>query len=83
MHCILNYPTSNENANLGMLLDLKVNYPSFILGYSDHTLPEEMKTLEIATLLGAKVIEKHFTHDKNLKGNDHYHAMDMNDLKIF
>ena len=83
MHCILNYPTSNENANLGMLLDLKANYPSFILGYSDHTLPEEMKTLEIATLLGAKVIEKHFTHDKNLKGNDHYHAMDMNDLKIF
>ena len=83
MHCILNYPTSDENANLGMLLDLKVNYPSFILGYSDHTLPEEMKTLEIATLLGAKVIEKHFTHDKNLKGNDHYHAMDMNDLKIF
>ena len=83
MHCILNYPTSNENANLGMLLDLKANYPSFILGYSDHTLPEEMKILEIATLLGAKVIEKHFTHDKNLKGNDHYHAMDKNDLKIF
>ena len=40
MHCILNYPTSNENANLGMLLDLKANYPSFVLGYSDHTLPE-------------------------------------------
>ena len=67
MHCILNYPTSNENANLGMLIDLKANYPSFILGYSDHTLPDEMKILEIATLLGAKVIEKHFTHDKNLK----------------
>ena len=83
MHCILNYPTSNENANLGMLIDLKANYPSFILGYSDHTLPDEMKILEIATLLGAKVIEKHFTHDKNLKGNDHYHAMDKNDLKIF
>ena len=83
MHCILNYPTSNENANLGMLTDLKANYPSFILGYSDHTLPDEMKILEIATLLGAKVIEKHFTHDKNLKGNDHYHAMDKNDLKMF
>ena len=41
-----------------------------------------MKNLEIATLLGAKIIEKHFTHDKSLPGNDHYHAMDIEDLKI-
>jgi N-acetylneuraminate synthase len=33
--------------------------------------------------LGATIIEKHFTHDKTLPGNDHYHAMDVNDLKIF
>ena len=42
-----------------------------------------MEVLEIATLLGAKIIEKHFTHDKTLPGNDHYHAMDLNDLKLF
>jgi len=42
-----------------------------------------MKTCEIAHLLGAEVIEKHFTFDKTLNGNDHYHAMDYNDLKIF
>ncbi len=30
-----------------------------------------------------EIIEKHFTHDKKLPGNDHYHAMDVNDLKVF
>ena len=34
-------------------------------------------------MLGAKIIEKHFTNDKTLPGNDHYHAMDINDLKKF
>jgi N-acetylneuraminate synthase len=42
-----------------------------------------MKSLEIATLLGARILEKHFTHDKTLPGNDHYHAMDKEDLKCF
>jgi N-acetylneuraminate synthase len=42
-----------------------------------------MKVLEIATLLGSVIIEKHFTHDKTLPGNDHYHAMDKEDLKLF
>ncbi|MEM7367616.1 MAG: N-acetylneuraminate synthase family protein [Bacteroidota bacterium] len=83
MHCILNYPTENANAHLGMLLDLKQKFPDAVLGYSDHTLPGEMEVLKIATLLGAKVIEKHFSHDKTLPGNDHYHAMDKEDLKHF
>jgi N-acetylneuraminate synthase len=83
MHCVLNYPTKNKDANLGMILDLKEQYPQMIIGYSDHTLPEQMKTLELATLLGAIILEKHFTYDKTLQGNDHYHAMDKNDLKIF
>lgn len=42
-----------------------------------------MKTLEVAVLLGAVIVEKHFTHDKTLQGNDHYHAMDKDDLKRF
>ena len=33
--------------------------------------------------MGAQIIEKHFTHNKKLKGNDHYHAMDSNNLKNF
>ncbi|MDX1907976.1 MAG: N-acetylneuraminate synthase family protein [Bacteroidia bacterium] len=83
MHCVLNYPTQNPNANLGMILDLRRRYPQAVAGYSDHTLPGAMEPIKIATLLGARVIEKHFTHDKTLPGNDHYHAMDKEDLKVF
>jgi len=83
LHCVLNYPTPDENANLGMIFDLKRKFPDKIIGYSDHTLPKDMKTLEVATLLGAAIIEKHFTYDKTLPGNDHYHAMDKEDLKLF
>ncbi|HIF13813.1 MAG TPA: acetylneuraminic acid synthetase, partial [Bacteroidetes bacterium] len=57
--------------------------PLHRIGYSDHTLPKDMKTLETAVLLGASILEKHFTHDKTLPGNDHYHAMDKKDLKFF
>jgi len=84
MHCILNYPTRNENAHLGMLQDLRTRYPYVLLGYSDHTLPtESMTSLVAANLLGAVVLEKHFTLDKTLPGNDHYHAMDEGDLARF
>lgn len=83
MHCILNYPTEDKNANLGMILDLRRRFPNAIPGYSDHTLPKGMESLKIATLLGAVVLEKHFTYDKTLPGNDHYHAMDKNDLAAF
>ena len=83
LHCVLNYPTLDSDANLGMILGLEKNFPNNLIGYSDHTLPKKMKSLEVATLLGAKILEKHFTHDKKLPGNDHYHAMDLNDLKKF
>jgi N-acetylneuraminate synthase len=83
MHCVLNYPTMDENANLGMIKDMIRLFPDVVPGYSDHTLPKDMHTLEVATLLGATVLEKHFSHDKTLPGNDHYHAMDYKDLQHF
>ena len=84
LHCILNYPTTNENAHLRMITGLLRAFPGQLIGYSDHTLPDDsMTALVVAHLLGAVVIEKHFTHDKNLTGNDHYHAMDLDDLKRF
>lgn len=83
LHCVLNYPTDDSNANLGMIQGLKRKFPDTLIGYSDHTLPKDMQTLETAVLLGARILEKHFTHNKNLPGNDHYHAMDMQDLKHF
>ena len=84
LHCILNYPTENKNAHLQMIGGLKRAYPDRVIGYSDHTLPDSaMTSLTTAHLLGAVVIEKHFTDDKSLPGNDHYHAMDVDDLKTF
>jgi len=83
LHCILNYPTDDVNANLAMIQGLARKFPDHLIGYSDHTLPKDMKTMEVAMLLGARIIEKHFSHDKALRGNDHYHAMDKEDLKRF
>ncbi len=83
LHCVLNYPTRDEHAALGMIRGLKHHFPRHVIGYSDHTLPDDMHILETATLLGARILEKHFSHDKTLPGNDHYHAMDKEDLKLF
>ena len=82
LHCVLSYPTAFEDANLKMIEHLAAVFPRYLIGYSDHTKPDKnMLTLTAAAMLGAKVIEKHFTYDKSLKGNDHYHAMDFKDLK--
>jgi len=82
LHCMLNYPTDYENAGLGMIAILREKFPGRVIGYSDHTLPEnDMLTVTTAVTMGARIIEKHFTHDKSLPGNDHYHAMDVDNLK--
>ena len=84
LHCILEYPTPYEDANLNMIRYLKAVFPDKIIGYSDHTIPDEnMIVLTTAVLLGARIIEKHFTLDKTLKGNDHFHSMDPHDLRKF
>ena len=84
LHCILNYPCPPGNAHLNMIDGLKRAYPDRVIGYSDHVVPDErMLVLSAAWLKGALVLEKHFTHDKTLPGNDHYHAMNVDDLKKF
>ena len=82
LHCVLSYPTKNEDANLNVIKTLKRIFPDLKIGYSDHTLPDDTMTiLTTAYLYGAEVIEKHFTLDKTLRGNDHYHAGDPTDFK--
>jgi len=84
LHCILNYPTADEDANLWMLNNLAERYPECVLGYSDHTVPKDgLPSLVAAWLLGAVILEKHFTHDTSLQGNDHYHAMTSEHLRDF
>lgn len=81
-HCVLSYPTDPKNANLRIIETLKKDFPDVRVGFSDHVAPDEtMMTLATAYLLGAEVIEKHFTLDKTLPGNDHYHAGDPLDFK--
>ena len=81
LHCVLSYPCAYQNANLNVIKTLKKVFPDITIGYSDHTLPDDtMTVLTAAYLAGADVIEKHFTLDKSLPGNDHYHAGDPEDF---
>ena len=84
LHCILSYPTSNKDAYLGTIKSLKKEFKNNFIGYSDHTLPDEnMIILTNSYVNGARVIEKHFTDKKGVKGNDHFHSLDKNDLIKF
>ena len=82
LHCVLEYPTPLEDANLLKIASLKERFPDLYIGYSDHTKPTpECDIIKCAYNLGAQLVEKHFTLDKTLKGNDHYHAMDPDDAR--
>ena len=82
LHCVLEYPTPPEHANLNKIASLREAFPDLYIGYSDHTKPlKDSALLATAYTLGAVCIEKHFTLDKTLKGNDHYHAMDPEDAE--
>ncbi len=82
MHCVLEYPTPYDDANLLRIKALKENFENVYIGYSDHAKPDRhFDVIKTAYNLGAVLIEKHFTVDKSLKGNDHYHAMDAGDIR--
>ncbi len=82
MHCVLEYPTPLADANLNKIASLKNQFPELMIGYSDHTKPTEgCDVIKTAYCLGALCVEKHYTLDKTLKGNDHYHAMDPEDAR--
>ena len=68
LHCVSNYPCAEESLNLRVMKTLEQAF-QVPVGYSDHSIGAESAILSIA--FGAKVIEKHFTLDKNLPGPDH------------
>lgn len=78
LQCTTNYPLKFEYANLNVLKTLKTafNYP---IGFSDHTRGIEASIAAVA--LGAKVIEKHFTLDKDMEGPDHSSSLEPYELK--
>ncbi len=67
LHCVSQYPTQTDNANLGMIGELK-KYGRRV-GYSDHE--DGINIAPVAVALGAEVIEKHITLDKDMQGFDH------------
>ena len=80
LHCNTNYPTENRSVNMSALKVLKKTFGNNI-GYSDHTKGNDASLLSIA--LGAKIIEKHITLDKNLKGPDHKASLNPEQFKNF
>ena len=76
-HCVSNYPVEDIDAQLKSILFLKEKLP-YPIGYSDHTIGVE--ACLAAAALGAEVIEKHFTENKNYEGTDHILSADYDDL---
>ena len=78
LHCNTEYPTPMQDVNLRAMLTLKQRLNTKI-GYSDHTLGIEVPVA--AVVLGAQVIEKHFTLDRNMEGPDHLASLEPDELK--
>lgn len=68
LHCVSQYPTHPANVNLLTISWLQKNYPQFTIGYSDHTIGISVPVAACA--MGAKIIEKHVTLDRRMKGTD-------------
>lgn len=68
LHCVSNYPCNFDEVNLKAMLTMQKEF-GCIVGYSDHTLDIEVSLA--ASVMGARVIERHFTYDKTLPGPDH------------
>jgi sialic acid synthase len=68
LHCVSQYPTEPKNVNLNTIPYLMKNYMDFVIGYSDHTIG--IATPIAAVAMGAKIIEKHITLDRRMKGTD-------------
>ena len=78
LHCNTEYPTPMEDVNLKAMLTIRDSL-GVQIGYSDHTLGIEVPIAAVA--LGATVIEKHFTLDRNLPGPDHMASLEPEELK--
>jgi sialic acid synthase len=68
LHCVSQYPTRPKNVNLNTIAYLLNNYRQYVIGYSDHTIG--ISTPIAAIAMGAKIIEKHITLDRRMKGTD-------------
>ncbi len=78
LHCTTEYPTPYTDVNLLAMFSMRDKY-GLDVGYSDHTQGIEVPIAAVA--LGAKIIEKHFTLDRNMEGPDHKASLEPEELK--
>lgn len=78
LHCTSNYPAPYAEVNMNAMVTMMRNF-SYPIGYSDHTKGYEIPIMAVS--MGACIIEKHFTLDKNMPGPDHKASLDYNELK--
>ena len=78
LHCNTEYPTPMEDVNLKAIITVRDEL-GVSVGYSDHTLGIEVSVAAVA--MGATVIEKHFTLDRNMPGPDHAASLEPHELK--
>ena len=79
LHCVSSYPTKYEDLNLNIIKKMMKKY-NFDIGLSDHSLGIEAPIAAVA--LGATIIEKHITLDKNLHGPDHFFSLDPSEFEL-
>lgn len=78
LHCTTNYPTPLNEVNLRAITAFQREFPSLLIGFSDHTTGIEATIGAVA--LGAKIIEKHFTYSRDLSGPDHKASLEPKEL---
>jgi N,N'-diacetyllegionaminate synthase len=78
LHCNTEYPTPMPDVNLNAMQTIKFAFPGIRVGYSDHTEGIEVSIAAVA--MGATIIEKHFTLDKNMEGPDHKASLEPDEL---
>ncbi len=78
LHCTSDYPAAMKDVNLRAMVSMKEQFGCDV-GYSDHT--QGIEVAVAAAALGAVVIEKHFTLDRNMKGPDHKASLEPDELK--
>lgn len=79
LHCTTNYPCPYNEVNLKAMITLREAFKCKV-GYSDHTMGTEVPVAAVA--MGAEIIEKHFTLDKNMEGPDHKASLEPAELKL-
>lgn len=78
LHCTTNYPCPKNEVNLRAMQTMKEAFKCKV-GYSDHTMGTEIPIAAVA--MGAEIIEKHFTLDRNMEGPDHKASLEPQELK--